>query len=162
MEDWNQLFKSMNISYKNIIDQLENKIKELDDDDESTKNIKIVLNNYRTSKKFLSLYEENQYCSKKDEIKNFIVNNNKTLKFYKKTIILDPDHEIYRDDPVEFKRSLINVSKFLDETMMLIKKNKSSDNHTIKVLKQIKKTNKAMLKFIHVFSMTNSDNKKKD
>ncbi len=147
-DDWDQLFKSMNISFKNIINKLEDELSVKDEKDSIE--IRKVLNNYKTSKKYLSYYSDNLKWEKTDEIHDFIKINSDILNIYKNDIILDPDHEFYKDDPIEFKRHIKTVSNFLDETIKLIKKNKTSTTHMIKILNQIKRTNKAMLRFIHI------------
>ena len=147
-DDWDKLFKSMNISFKNIISKLEEDLSLVDE--ENSQEIRKVLNNYKTSKRYLSYYSDNLKWEKTDEIHEFIKENNYILHIYKKDIILDPDHEFYKDDPLEFKRHIKTVSNFLEDTIKLIKKNKTSTSHMVKILNQIKKTNKAMLRFIHI------------
>ena len=150
-DDWDKLFKSMNISFKNIISKLEDELSVQDEKDSIE--IRKVLNNYKTSKKYLSYYSDNLKWEKTDEIHDFIKINSDILNIYKNDIILDPDHEFYKDDPIEFKRHIKTVSNFLDESIKLIKKNKTSTTHIIKILNQIKRTNKAMLRFIHIHNL---------
>ena len=157
MDDyWDKLYKSMNISFKNIISKLEDELSVQDEKDSIE--IRKVLNNYKTSKKYLSYYSDNLKLEKTDEIHDFIKINSDILNIYKNDIILDPDHEFYKDDPIEFKRHIKTVSNFLDETIKLIKKNKTSTTHMIKILNQIKRTNKAMLRFIHINNLIASKN----